>query len=249
MGQRIEGRRGVALRRERIRQHPVCAECAKRGLVRATEVIDHIQPLALGGEDVDSNCQGLCHLCHAIKTAMESPSAEAVSNHPEWLRPAVKRISVVCGAPCSGKTTLVAGAASAADAVIDLDAIVERLSPGYRPWVSPLDPAILNRAIRIRNEVLGSLAVKPGRVAWLIVGAPTHMERMWWKSKLGERCSIVLLDPPMAVCIERAHARGTPAAVEGIRRWHEQSRQPWRVPKAKLKRVAFGDDGYPLEES
>lgn len=239
----------MALRRRRLAMFPVCAECARRGIVRATEFIDHVLALALGGEDVDENCQGLCGVCHAIKTAEESPSAEAVSNHPEWLRPAVRPITLVCGPPCSGKTTLVAERSEPAHAVICLDTIYARLVPGFRHWVDPVDPALFNRAVRIRNEVLGSLATKPGRVAWFIVGAPTHAERMWWKGKLGERASIVLLQPGQVVCQERALQRGTPAALEGIRRWYEQAHQPWRLPKAKLKRVACGDDGYPLEES
>ncbi len=33
--------------------------------------IDHIKPLALGGEDVESNVQALCKRCHKTKTAMD----------------------------------------------------------------------------------------------------------------------------------------------------------------------------------
>ncbi|WP_420706102.1 MULTISPECIES: HNH endonuclease [unclassified Streptomyces] len=33
--------------------------------------IDHIKPLALGGEDVEDNVQCLCKSCHKAKTAMD----------------------------------------------------------------------------------------------------------------------------------------------------------------------------------
>lgn len=29
--------------------------------------VDHVRPLALGGEDIDSNVQVLCHLCHQLQ--------------------------------------------------------------------------------------------------------------------------------------------------------------------------------------
>ncbi|MET9147315.1 HNH endonuclease signature motif containing protein [Streptomyces sp. NPDC004042] len=33
--------------------------------------VDHVRPLALGGEDVAGNVQVLCHGCHQLKTATE----------------------------------------------------------------------------------------------------------------------------------------------------------------------------------
>lgn len=49
------------------------AVCATHlGWVRSSLVdIDHVQPLALGGEDVDGNVQALCKRCHKTKTAMD----------------------------------------------------------------------------------------------------------------------------------------------------------------------------------
>ncbi|WP_331446015.1 HNH endonuclease signature motif containing protein [Streptomyces xanthochromogenes] len=34
--------------------------------------MDHVRPLSLGGEDVDSHVQVLCHGCHGLKTRTES---------------------------------------------------------------------------------------------------------------------------------------------------------------------------------
>ncbi|MFD7610983.1 HNH endonuclease [Streptomyces sp. NPDC059828] len=47
-----------------------CAHCG--GIFLPSQVdIDHVKPLALGGEDVASNVQVLCKRCHRIKTAMD----------------------------------------------------------------------------------------------------------------------------------------------------------------------------------
>ena len=60
MGERIRGRKGVALRRARLEAEPLCRMCKAEGITRAAVVPDHIKPLAKGGEDVDENIRCLC---------------------------------------------------------------------------------------------------------------------------------------------------------------------------------------------
>ncbi|GAA0430841.1 HNH endonuclease signature motif containing protein [Streptomyces luteireticuli] len=45
-----------------------CARCGFAYLPSAVDV-DHVTPLARGGEDVEANVQVLCRTCHRIKTA------------------------------------------------------------------------------------------------------------------------------------------------------------------------------------
>lgn len=66
---RIEGRRGVALRKQRLAKEPLCRICKSRGITRAATVPDHIKPLALGGTDTDDNIRCLCAPCHDDVTA------------------------------------------------------------------------------------------------------------------------------------------------------------------------------------
>lgn len=47
-----------------------CASCLRFFLPSQLD-IDHIKPLALGGEDVEENVQPLCKSCHKTKTAMD----------------------------------------------------------------------------------------------------------------------------------------------------------------------------------
>ncbi|WP_346346920.1 HNH endonuclease signature motif containing protein [Streptomyces sp. MBT27] len=41
--------------------------------------VDHVRPLSLGGEDVDSNVQVLCHGYHGLKARTESGAAGALN--------------------------------------------------------------------------------------------------------------------------------------------------------------------------
>ena len=57
---RIRGRKGVELRKRRLRNEPLCRMCKDEGRVTAATVPDHIKPLALGGTDTDDNIRCLC---------------------------------------------------------------------------------------------------------------------------------------------------------------------------------------------
>jgi 5-methylcytosine-specific restriction protein A len=48
----------------------VCARCPARVFASAADV-DHIVPLAKGGQDIDSNVQILCRPCHKAKTRVD----------------------------------------------------------------------------------------------------------------------------------------------------------------------------------
>jgi len=251
MGKRMTGRAGQAALARRRAAHPVCEHCEARGIVRAADEMDHILCLALGGEDVDENIQGLCLACHAIKTALEQASTGGAATHPDWLRPASCRLTIVSGPPASGKSTLVEREAGGRDVVIDLDDLAERIAPGFAParrWTGEL----LNRAIRARNALLGSLSQMPGRSqAWLIVSAPSVAEREWWRSKLNP-ADWRHLDPGKAECVRRVIRRAPSSCiarhVEIVDQWYLRARLPWSAEKAPRKRAVIGADGYPVED-
>lgn len=67
---RVRGRKGQQMRKRRLAQDGwLCVDCKAAERVTAATVVDHIKPLALGGEDVDRNCRALCDDCHARRTA------------------------------------------------------------------------------------------------------------------------------------------------------------------------------------
>lgn len=68
---RIRGRAGVALRKRRLRNEPLCRMCKAENIIRAATVPDHIKPLALGGTDADDNIRCLCAEHHDQVTREE----------------------------------------------------------------------------------------------------------------------------------------------------------------------------------
>lgn len=72
---RKRGRAGMRDRAEVIAEEPFCRECLKQGKRVATDIVDHIVPLAWGGSDDRENKQGLCDPCHDEKSKRERAEA------------------------------------------------------------------------------------------------------------------------------------------------------------------------------
>jgi hypothetical protein len=243
---RLRGRAGVAQRQRRLRAQPLCRHCDAKGVVRLATVPDHITPLGLGGADTEDNIQCLCDEHHALKTATENVSTRGAANHPDWLEPSAVPVTIVCGPPCAGKTTYISERARPYDLVIDIDAIAKSIEPTYTHWTGRLSKDLLDRSIRARNAMLGSLKRRSEGAAWFIVSAPTKAERDWWQRKLGGQ--VVLLNPGAEECKRRAVTRGTPNAMKGVDAWERAARQPWRPTStgaAYSKEV--GPDGIPTD--
>src|SRR5262245_27108823 len=150
-----------------------------------------------------------------------------METHPAWLKRSPVPLTIVCGPPCSGKTSYVQEHADyKADVIIDLDSIYRRIKPTYRHWETRYqDYKLMHRGLRIRNMMLAGLQKRTSGKAWFIVSAPTQKERDWWAKQLGG--VVVLLNPGITECKRRAHARGTPIAVTGIDRWYIKSERHW----------------------
>ncbi|WP_353050218.1 HNH endonuclease signature motif containing protein [Aureimonas altamirensis] len=68
---RRRGRAGMAQRRRRLAQEPLCRDCHDAGRTREATEVDHIIPLSQGGKDEDDNCRSLCRDCHLERTAQQ----------------------------------------------------------------------------------------------------------------------------------------------------------------------------------
>lgn len=69
------GREHDRIRKQVLKEEPLCRACQAQGRVSATVIADHIIPLSQGGRTIRSNYQGLCQPCSDAKTAAESRSA------------------------------------------------------------------------------------------------------------------------------------------------------------------------------
>lgn len=232
MGERIRGRRGVEMRKRRLAREPLCRMCKAEGKIKQADVVDHITPLAAGGEDMDENCQSLCHDHHDAKTATEENQNQFGATHPEWLKPSAIPIEIICGPPASGKSTYARQRAQPGDVIIDLDDISKAIDPNFEGW-SGRSSDLLNASLRKRNNMLGELSRAGAGRAWFIVGAPTKGERDWWKEKLGG--TITLLNPGYAECIRRSRERGTPTY--GVDDWVKAAGEVWR-------KARYASDGW-----
>lgn len=77
---RKRGRAGQRDRAAVLDEEPFCRECLKAGREVASDVVDHITPLAWGGTDARTNKQGLCHPCHDAKSKAERAEASRRSS-------------------------------------------------------------------------------------------------------------------------------------------------------------------------
>jgi 5-methylcytosine-specific restriction enzyme A len=58
-----------------LQDSPLCKACEEVGLITLAQMVDHINPVRLGGEFWDrDNLQPLCNSCHARKSAKERHS-------------------------------------------------------------------------------------------------------------------------------------------------------------------------------
>lgn len=85
-GKRIRGSKGVAIRKRRLaRTKGLCEHCLKVGKTRLATIVNHIIPLAHGGQDVDENTENLCKSCDDIVTAEWFSRKPKGQTTAEWL--------------------------------------------------------------------------------------------------------------------------------------------------------------------
>lgn len=171
-------------------------------------VVDHIRPHR-GDPDLfwdPDNLQAVTKAWHdSIKQARERAGAAAAA-HPAWLQPSSIPLTIVCGPPCSGKSSWAEAAAGPRDLIIDLDRIAQDISGeplhgwSAAEWLGP--------ALWRRNDIIGSLSREPDyRAAYLIVSEPQARWRDWWQDKL-KPDRIVVLEVEEPECMRRAAADG-----------------------------------------
>lgn len=200
-------------RRAFLQAHPLCATCKAKGFIVAARAVDHVA----GHQHSDwlarfwdpDGWQALCLPCHNAKAAAEGAAwargilldAAALETRrlPMDLQPSRVPLTIVTGAPDSGKSTYVRDRIRPGHLWICVDRIKAELSgkpEHWAPdrWVKP--------ALERRNALLRSLAtITRYSAAWFIVGAPDPAERRRWHTMLGGE--LVVLSTSLAECILR----------------------------------------------
>ncbi|MFC3238240.1 HNH endonuclease, partial [Streptomyces nitrosporeus] len=128
--------RWAPLRDQVLSEEALC----RTGCGHPPTVVDHIRPHR--GDQLlafdRANLQAMCKSCHDSKTSYETGFAGLGTKR---LTQAV--VTLVCGPPCSGKTTYVRDRAQGGDLVVDWDALAQALGSPH-PWdhPAPLTPFI-----------------------------------------------------------------------------------------------------------
>ena len=249
-----------AVRKQYLDEHP---QCSHDGCTSAATEVDHIHSVA---ERPDlrlrwSNLRGYCRHHHSQRTARDQSfgmSADArARTWPADVKPSAIPLTIVCGAPGSGKSSYVQQHAGPHDIIIDLDVIKAELA-GARIYSA--EPRWTGPALEERNRMLRSLVTATAPRAWFIVSAPEPVEQRWWQARLGGEVHVMSTDE--AECIARINADHRRIGhrdrmVERCREWFARSRgevrgfQPLPATAPPLARKLFqeleiSDDSKPF---
>ena len=196
-----------------------CAICGKPILKKYDLILHHKKELDdLNVNNVkislnEDNVECVHFKCH--NKIHERFGYHKTNNHVE------KKVYIVYGSPCSGKTTWVHNNASENDLIVDMDSISEMISVNDRYNTSD---ALRSVVFDIRDKLYEIVKYRSGRWrnAFIITGSPLKGERDRLKQRIGAD-EMIFIDTDKQTCLERVTARGDNAErwIKYINDWFE----------------------------
>lgn len=192
----------------KIKSGGVCARCGKTFDVSELRPHHKIELTLDNIDDVNitlnpDNIEVLCHDCH---NAIHNRFGHAVGQ---------KRVYLVYGSPCAGKSTYVNSVATRNDIVVNLDAI-HRAICVCGLYDKP--DATKRIAFNIRDYLLDEIRTATERRKWqdayIIGGYPRQYEREQMVSEYG--AELVHIDTPKEECIRRAMQDVSRRAIQDV---------------------------------
>lgn len=114
-----------------------------------------------------------------------------------------KRVYIVYGPPCSGKSTFVRDSAGKEDLILDIDSIWRMISVNDR-YIKP--KRLMSNVFGVRDCILDMIRMRSGKWknAYVVGGYPLAMDRQRLSDSLG--AELIFIDESREVCLERAKA-------------------------------------------
>ncbi len=181
-----------------------CCECGKPILNKYDLIVHHKQELteanvndAMVSLNPD-NVECICFRCHNKVHERFGFNKTAAG-----FKPVQKKVYIVYGAPCSGKTTWVRENATEDDLVVDLDSIWQMISINDRYT----KPAALKQAVfEIRDKMYDIIKYRSGKwhTAFIITGGALKGDRERLAQRTGAD-DLIFIDTDQSVCADRLH--------------------------------------------
>lgn len=121
--------------------------------------------------------------------------------------PRCKKVYLIHGSPCSGKSTYAKSVAGPGDIILDMDAIWACISAQDSGGHFCRDERLRHNVFKIRDCMLDMIKTRYGEWAnaYIIGGYPRIMERERMATLYG--AEIIHIDTPKEVCLQRASQR------------------------------------------
>ena len=121
--------------------------------------------------------------------------------------PRCKKVYLIHGSPCSGKSTYAASVAGPGDLLLDMDAIWACISAQDSGGHFCRDERLRHNVFKMRDCMLDMIKTRYGEWcnAYIIGGYPRIMERERLASLYG--AEIIHIDTPKEICLQRAAQR------------------------------------------
>lgn len=184
----------------------ICEHCGKPIVLKYDRIGHHKKHLTLGNvndANVSLNPENIAfvhHRCHN-----EIHERFGFGQPVRVFRP--KKVYLVHGSPCSGKSTYAASVAGKGDLILDMDAIWACISANAQDVHAGHDDRLRQNVFKVRDCILDMIKTRFGewQNAYIIGGYPRIMERERMATIYG--AEMIHIDTPRDVCELRAAER------------------------------------------
>jgi len=183
-----------------------CCECGKPIINKYDLIIHHKQELSEANVNDamialnPDNVECICFRCH--NKVHERFGYHSTS---QSVKPAAKKVYIVYGSPCSGKTTFVNEVATEEDLVVDLDSIWQMISINAR-YHKP--NALKTPVFEVRDKLYDIIKYRSGKWhnAYIISGGAMKGDRERLKQRVSAD-EFVFIDKTFDECIKQLNKR------------------------------------------